>query len=379
MKRRAIVVVGLMILCAGALAAAQSIPKVGTQTVLLSLPADFHDEELVHVLQHFVEQEADIYVTSADTMSGADVAALTARIPSHYFTLMPGNSGGPRVTVIPSIVSFEFLYGKVLFIGGGWYDEYFAASGYTGATEPSYADGLYWMTDRILAQHGTIGAVGAGIYPVIFSGVLPAGSTVPAYPCSALIGAIAGQGYQPMPAEQTAPPNGSGLPLIEAVTYQTAVNSADVLMTPIPNSWYPTDDGLGEQLITDYGTAYTDFIRKVEAAFRGIGDESAIRITNVECGPDGMVTLRNDGDNPVNLAGWTLRSVDLATGETSHTYTFGEYELAPGASVQVYYGTMMWSGPEDFLHWTEDIAIPPGGRAVLVDPQGNERSTMGCE
>ena len=39
-------------------------PKVGTQTVLLNLPANFHNEELVHVLQQFVNKEADIHGTS---------------------------------------------------------------------------------------------------------------------------------------------------------------------------------------------------------------------------------------------------------------------------------------------------------------------------
>jgi len=388
MKRRIWIAIALLVLCAGLLGVAQSMPRVGTQSVLLILPEKFHDEELVHVLQQFVDREADIYVTSVDTTTTSEVAALTARIPQRFFNLQPGASGGPRVTVIPSMMSFEFTYDKAISLGAGWYDEYFAPSGYTGPTDPSYSDGLYWFINRQLSDHGVFGAIGAGIYPLIFSGVLPQGSTVPAYPCPDLVAAIANRGYTPKQAPMETRENGAaGPPLVAILTpsdtdglflIEQPVNGSDVLMSPIPNSWYPTDNGFGELLISDYAADYINLIDAVENAFAGAGGVSAVQISHLDCGPDGMVTLRNTGQDAVNLAGWRLRSVDPDTGEILYEYTFGDYTLEPGAVVHVYYGMQMWSGPENYVYWGEGVLFAENGRAELIDPQGNRRSVRDC-
>ena len=378
-----------VVLCAGMLGFAQSMPKVGTQSVLLILPEKFHDEELAHVLQQFVDREADIYVTSVATAIPADADALKARIPERFFTLQPLSSGGPRVTVIPSMMSFEFTFDKAISLGAGWYDEYYAASGYTGPTDPSYSDGLYWFLGRQLSNHGIVGAIGAGIYALIFSGVLPPGSTVPAYACPDLVTAISNQGYTPKQAPVQPRQNGAdGPPLVPIVTQdaenglyliEQPVNGGNVEMTPIPNSWYPTDDGYGGLLIGDYDYHYVNVIDAVENAAAGVGGVSPIQVSHLDCGPDGMVTIRNTGEDAVNLLGWKLRSVDPETGEVLHEYTFDNYTLPPGETVHVYYGQMMWSGPANFLHWDHGVLFGEGGRAELVDPQGYRRSVRDCD
>lgn len=391
MKRLSwVVVVAVVVLCASLLTAAQSMPRVGTQSVLLILPANFHNEELVHVLQQFVDREADIYVTSVDTVRTADVAALKARIPTWFFNLMPRFSGGPRVTVIPAMVSFELQYDKAISLGAGWYDEYFAASGYTGPADPSYAAGLYWFINRMLSDHGTFGAIGAGVYPVIFSGALPQGSTVPAYPCPDLIGAIDRQGYEPKQAPQGPRPDGSWPTLVEILVpddqdglflVEQSVNSSKVVMSPIPNSWYSTEDRYGGLLISDYGADYINLIDAVENAFFGVESPSPVQITHLQCGPNGRVRLKNMGERPVNLAGWKVQSLDLDpnAGEVLAEFTFSDYMLAPGAEVHVYYGDVMWSGPDDFVYWAEGVLFAGNGRAALIDPQGNRRSVRDCD
>ena len=389
MRKHAVMALTLAILCASLLGVAQPMSKVGTQSVLLILPEKFHVEELVYVLQRLVDREADIYVTSVGTASPNDVAALKARIPTRFFSLQPGLSGGPRITVFPSMMSFEFMYNKAICLGAGWYDEYFAPSGYTKPTHPSYSDGLYWCLRRQVSDHGVVTAIGAGVYPVIYSGVLPKGSTVPAYPCPDLVKAIPDQGYEPKQApSEPRRDDAAGPPLVPIVPYgdmqdlfliDQPVNGGRVVMTPIPNSWYSTDNGAGGLLISDYADDYTNAIDAVENLLAGAGGVSPIQVSHLDCGHDGMVTIRNTGEDAVNLLGWKLRSVDPETGDVRHEYTFDNYTIPPGETVHVYYGQMMWSGPANYLHWDQGVLFREGGRAELLDAEGHRRSVRDCD
>jgi len=387
MRRLVWAVVAVVILCGSLSGLSQPMGGLGTQSVLLILPADFHDEELVRVLQQFVDREADIYVTGVATTSGSALDALKARIPSPFFNLQTGLSGGPRVTVIPDMMAFEFLYDKTVTFGAGWYDEYFPANGQTGPIVPSYSQAMNWFLGRQLSDHGVVGAIGPGIYPVLFSGTLPQGTTVPAYPCGTLIQTITDQGCVPLPAPVTPRADESGPPLVELqiaddtrrpFLAQQALNGSKVIISPIPSSWYPTTDGTGGQLVSDYADDYVNAIDAIENASKGIGAVTDIQIARVTCGPDGMVTLRNLGENAIDLTGWKLQSVDPDSGEVLYTYTFDHYVLDPGAEVIVYYGMMMWSGPDNYLHWSEDLVLADGARVEFVDAQGNRRCVRDC-
>jgi competence protein ComEC len=80
---------------------------------------------------------------------------------------------------------------------------------------------------------------------------------------------------------------------------------------------------------------------------------TGIEITNVTADPPGddrdrlaeeAVTLRNGGDAPVDLSGWTLRD------EAGHVYRFpGGFVLEPGATVTVHTGS--GTDGEDDLYW----------------------------
>jgi len=244
----------------------------GTQSVLLLVPADFHDSELQTLLQEFVGNEADIYVASmnsADPAGSIGVDALTSRIPEHFFHLHPGLSGGPHVSVIGSEEALGRLFDKVLVVGRGWYDDYFAPGGQSEPVDPPYASGLYAFFQQALGNGTVIGAVGAGTYPVVFSGVLPPESTVAAYPCGDLIRTLRGRGHQPAIASSAKRADGSWPPVVTVEFSRVSVSGCTALFAPIPNSWYDNTDADGELLVTDYGVHYSNFVRSVEDAYEG--------------------------------------------------------------------------------------------------------------
>ena len=249
------------------MAVGQSIPVRGTQSVLLMVPAGFHDAELIYVLQQFVNKEADIYVAAMGAADSSDAAALQARIPDHFFNLMPNLSGGPHVTVLSTSESLAWTFDKVLILGGGWYDQYFASSGYASPSDPPYGEELYMFLHRAITENTVLCAVGAGVYPVIYSGVLPQGARVAAYPCSDLITAITEQGYQPLEAKKTPRPDGSGPPIVTIDIHVETSNGATIVMAPIPNSWYAQTQEYGDMLIDDYSEFYLETVSTVEEAY----------------------------------------------------------------------------------------------------------------
>jgi len=354
----------------------QSIPQVGTQSVVLDLPEEFHVDELAAVLQQFVNAEADIYISSVHTVSDADVAALRALIPSRFFNLQPGLSGGPRVTVIPVGEQLTRDFDKAVFLGGGWYDEYFKPSGYRESTQPDYADELYGWVRRMVTQQAVIGAIGAGIYPLVYSDILLPGAWVPAYPCSDLITVITRQGYTPFEHQTTPRSDGAWPPLVSAKAYvgdEVAVEGARVVITAIPNSWYDTTATHGALLVDDYQWEYVNTVAVLENTHLHLVHPTAVEIRQIECAEDGFIVVTNTDDTAVDLTGWQLHSVDPTTGEVLYTYTFDDYVLEGGADVMIVVGTP--SQNPEHLNWTTANVWSVGGaKVVLVDPQGNQRA-----
>jgi hypothetical protein len=385
MNRKALLLVLWLIAALGWMAVAQSIPRVGSQSVLINLPKEYHIEELVQMVQPFVDAEADIYISSVDTLSQADVAALTARIPARFFNLQPGLSGGPRVTVIAASEQFERHFDKALFLGGGWYDEYFEPSGYTQSTQPAYADDLYEWTESLVTEGAVIGAVGAGLYPVVYSGILPAGAVVPAYPCPDLISVIAEQGYQPVEAAQTPRSDGTWPPLVAAevtVSDTTYAEWSRVVMSPIPNSWYDTTPRFGALLVDDYTEPYQESVNAIEDAYHTLPILGVdVIIAYVQCGVDSVVTLRNDSLEAIDLSGWKLQTVDPDDNIVVVEHTFSTYVLQPGETVKVYVGESAPEGTPETLIWPIQSAFGmgmPDGRAVLINSDGFEESSYEC-
>jgi hypothetical protein len=381
MNRKALLLVLWLIAALGWMAVAQSIPKIGSQSVLINLPKTFHSEELVQMLQQFVDAEADIYVSSVHTLSATDVAALTARIPARFFNLQPGLSGGPRVTVIPASEQFERHFDKALFLGGGWYDEYFEPSGYTQSTQPAYAEDLYGVLDRTLSDGGVVCSIGAGLYPLVCSGLLEPGTEVPFYDCIDAIETVEQFGYLPVVMETTPRSDGSWPPFVEIEIHVADALNGTAVMSPIPNSWYPLTDEFGLKLLGDYLGPYQDTFDAVETAYSQPVTGLDVTILSMRCGENSVLMLRNNTMKPIDMSGWKLQTVNPDTQMVLAEHTFTSLVLQPGEEMQVYVGAAPEAATENQVWPLNNAFGMPGdtGMAVLVNSQGRRESTYVCE
>ena len=376
MNRMTWPLIGVLLLSFAMALAATAEGENGAVSTLLYFPTEFHNEELEHLLLQYDDANDEVYVTSIATETAADLAALWQRIPAHYAGTP---NGGPTVTALTTADAYAMTFDEFIITGAGWYDEYFDWYGNREPPEPSIADKLYAALDYALATHAVLGTVGAGAYPVLFADILPPWFIVPAYPCPDLITVITEKGYTPLQAEETPRADGSWPPLVTPEIYMGDVNSAKVVGSSIPNSWYPTVNGGGELLIEDYKQDYVDFTTSVANARYALMSDSPVRIKQMTCGQDGKVVVKNISDGPVDLTGWKLQSVDPDTNEVLYTFDFVDRTLQPGEEVVVFYGNMMWTSPDNYVYWSPDLVLAPGrGEVILVDSFGIARSVMAC-
>ena len=106
--------------------------------------------------------------------------------------------------------------------------------------------------------------------------------------------------------------------------------------------------------------------RKAEAEAPVVAKGNVV-IATVHYKGDEYVQLRNDGDQPVDLGGWTLRDKD----DESMTFPEGT-ELKPGSTLKVY------TAPGHKLTFDSKRPIwnDEGDVAVLLNPDGKEVSTF---
>ena len=365
--------------CLGWMAAGQPMETgLIKQTVLLIVPASIHSWELAFVLRYFTDDEADVTVTQAGAATTSDLDGLVNKIPEELQNMALGPTTGPHVWVRTSASLSGQRFGKTLILGAGWYDEYFASSGYTKPTQPPYASDLYDALGQWLLEGTVVCTVGAGIYPLLFADLLPPGSLVPAYPCPDLIDVIDVSGYEPAQMAQTPRMDGRDWPpLVTVETYSVDVYDTKILMSPIPNSWYPLDETYGQLFGDDYGAEYNATLQEVENTY--YTQTSPVIIESIDSGENGMVVLRNTSAVSVDLTGWRLQTIHPDTGEVQYSYPFENVVLEPGADVVVYYGMRMWDGPSNYYHWSEESPFGLGGGQVrLVDANGNQRARRTC-
>lgn len=126
---------------------------------------------------------------------------------------------------------------------------------------------------------------------------------------------------------------------------------------------------------------YDKLLRQAERQAReeGVGlwasVEVGVKITHIEAdapgddndNPNGeWVEITNQGTSPVDLTGYTLKD------EANHIYTFGPFQLAPGAKVRLHSGRGRDSKRD--LYWGlvgQSVWNNGGDTAYLRDPQGN--------
>jgi len=125
-----------------------------------------------------------------------------------------------------------------------------------------------------------------------------------------------------------------------------------------------------------YEAAFAQAEREAREAGRGLWAPAdvPVRITTLNydgpgsdsVAPNGeWIELTNQGDSPVDLAGYTLKD------QGPHLYTFTDLVLAPGASVRVYSGQGTDSGTERYWGLVNDaVWNNEGDSAYLRDPAG---------
>ena len=343
--------------------------------VLIFLPERFHDEELKQTLEAHAYTGAEIHVTGMTAVDAAGVAALQSRIDKVFDALK-----FPETTVIAvkgvdvSVMKYDLFITQ----GAGWYDTYFKPLDYE-APDPTVGEPYYdWYKDAVSA-HSVVGAIGAGTYPLLFSGILPYDYEVPAYKCYDLIELLETYGYPSISTERIPRDDGSWPPLYEPQINLQNVNGAKVGISSIPNSWYRTDDIFGPLLIEEYQQDYTDFFTRLTQARYEIGKYVPIELAYATCQEaGGQILIRNTGNKTIDLAGWKIRCKDL-DGEITGIYIFESYGLPSDEDVSVLYGVHSWTEPENKLYWENALPFTPvGGTAELIDPAGIVHSTVIC-
>jgi hypothetical protein len=83
-----------------------------------------------------------------------------------------------------------------------------------------------------------------------------------------------------------------------------------------------------------------------------------------------VVSIQNVGETPVDMTGWTLSDI------AEHVYTFPDFTLAPGATVQVH--ICNGENNAEILYWGHCSAVwnNDGDTATLFDATGREISTF---
>ena len=78
-----------------------------------------------------------------------------------------------------------------------------------------------------------------------------------------------------------------------------------------------------------------------------------------------VVTLRNAGDEPIDLSGWTLAN------ESGGSYTFPDgFSLAPGDQVAVHTGRGEDTATDLYWRLRAPVWSDKGGTAILTTPDG---------
>jgi len=126
---------------------------------------------------------------------------------------------------------------------------------------------------------------------------------------------------------------------------------------------------------------YDGLLRQAERQAREEGAglwasvEVGVKITHIEADAPGSdndnpngewIEITNQGTSSLDLTGYTLKD------EANHIYTFGPFQLAPGATVRLRSGH--GRDTEKELHWGfvgQSVWNNGGDTAYLRDPQGN--------
>jgi len=165
-----------------------------------------------------------------------------------------------------SLINFDGLpeleYDGVLFAGAGWYDATYLSQ-MQGQAMPDYVDESFDVIGNALDLGLPIVGIGAGVYPLIFSELLPPGTQVATYDSPELYESALMRGLVPIVAKGQ-PPAGSSQygPNAQAVidqAYGSWIGTASV-----PDTWY--DDDQGSDVWAHYGGSAVELFEQFSDA-----------------------------------------------------------------------------------------------------------------
>jgi len=158
------------------------------------------------------------------------------------------------------LVDFDALsgleYDGLLFAGAGWYDATYLNQ-MQGQAMPGYVNVSFGAIGHAIDIGLPIVGIGSGVYPLIFSGLLPGGTQVAAYDCPDLYGSAQKQGLTPIVAKGD-PPAGSQQYGANAEVVVTQAFDSWIGTASVPDSWY--DEDQGSDLWTHYGSTIADVL-----------------------------------------------------------------------------------------------------------------------
>ena len=236
------VCVALALLAAGWACVGQT-----SRPVLVSLAADYHCEALQRVVSGLVANGHSVVVAA-----GGDVVAAE--------DCLEGIAG--QVSVIDHPQAPPSDYNGVVFIGFGWYEDEFLTR-HLGLPQPAYTEVATTLVADAFDRGAALGGLGAGVYPLIYSGLLPPGTQIASYDCPDLYETALAYGLDPIVATGS-PPSGTFQYGPDAGLVTSPAASSWVVTTSVPDTWYRTDEGTS--LVAHYGEAIDAFVDRFSAA-----------------------------------------------------------------------------------------------------------------
>jgi len=175
-----------------------------------------------------------------------------------------------------SLISYDGLsglnYDGVLFAGAGWYDAtYFRQM--QGQAMPFYVSASFDVIGNALDLGLPIVGIGSGLYPLIYSELLPPGTQVATYDCPDLSGSAEQRGLAPIVAKGEPPPGSSQIgPNAEIVIDQA--NGSWIGTVSVPDTWYGDDEG--SDLWAHYGDTVVELLESFSAAVLASAEARAV-------------------------------------------------------------------------------------------------------
>jgi len=232
-------------------------PPQEKQKVVLVVPTGVRVRVVKPVIDAFLSVGAQVTVTSPGLADAGTISSFRSKFS--YPSL-----GVPHFAALQQIKDIHA--DKMLFVGDAWYDEFHATGAPCSRALPPYADQLFSTVAQAISDGTVLGGVGSGLYPLLFSGLLPAQLTVSGSACPCMVGGIVEWNLIPAMCEgiivsERAVPSGTDVYVHYDIRQGTKLVSASV-----PDCWLRTGDISTDEFLTSYTAALLTAVAAMEDA-----------------------------------------------------------------------------------------------------------------